>query len=177
MSKQPNIDEIERALAVEFNYRLNICVPNVSWGMGFNREIDLLVLRQSGYAVEIEIKRSFADLKAELKKRHRHGNALSTSYRQGGHPDIKELWFAVPEAIYSKAKEFITAHYPGAGILSYCRNQYVPDRLDVKRKIWAKVNTNSRKWSDAQKMELLRLAHMRIWTMKKKLATAKLLPQ
>lgn len=171
MSKQPNIDEIERALAVEFNYRLNICVPNVSWGMGFNREIDLLVLRQSGYAVEIEIKRSFADLKAELKKRHRHSNALSTSFRQGGHPDIKEFWFAVPEGIYSKAKEFITAHYPEAGILSYWQDQEEPYRLYVRRKIMARVKSDSRKWTDAQKMKLLQLAHMRIWTMKKKLTT------
>lgn len=70
-----------------------------------------------------------------------------------------------------------TRHLSPIEDIAYRRNQYVPDRLDVKRKILAVANTNSRKWSDSQRQELLRLAHMRIWTMKKKLTTAKLLPE
>lgn len=67
-----------------FNPRLNTVVPNVSWGIGIH-ECDVLVVRPSGHAVEIEIKVSVSDLKADAKKHHGHYSNR-----------IRELWFAMP---------------------------------------------------------------------------------
>ena len=44
------------------NIRTDIVVPNLSWGL-LNHEADLAIIRKSGYLTEIEIKRSYQDLK------------------------------------------------------------------------------------------------------------------
>lgn len=173
MSTQPSIDEIEYWLARHFNYRQNLVVPNVSWGMGFRHELDLLVVRKSGYAFEVEIKRSIQDLKAELKKRHNHG---STGYSS---PDIRELWFAYPVEIKDAAQEFLAQHFPRAGQLSYelrqaetGHNGYysykLPRRLKIKTECRPKINTAAKRLSEKQRQDILRLAAMRVWSLKKK---------
>jgi hypothetical protein len=159
--KSPCISEIEFWLAKEFNYRQNIVVPNVSWGLGLH-ECDLLVLRASGFAVEIEIKRSLADLKAESKKRHIH-----TSEK------IREFWFAVPHQIYDKAVDLVPEK---AGILTFERRDFefsdgkVKKGLLVLRRRPAKVNGHARAFTDQERQKLLHLAHMRIWTMKRQIS-------
>ena len=64
-------DEMEVALAEYFDSRANLIVPNVYHSF-FKHELDLLVLTKSGYAYEIEIKITAADLKKDVKKRHGH---------------------------------------------------------------------------------------------------------
>ena len=61
--------EMEVHLSSFLNFRTNIVVPNVSWGM-FSHECDLIRLTPSGYCSEIEIKVSLADLKKDQEKRH-----------------------------------------------------------------------------------------------------------
>ena len=102
----PKIEEIEYWVAKEFDYRKNVVVPNVSWGLrDLGHECDLLVLRASGHCVEVEIKRSLSDLKADKIKGHRHSSQM-----------IRELWFAIPADIYEKAVD----HIPGAaGIITF----------------------------------------------------------
>ena len=53
--------EMEVAIAAYFGFRQNIIVPNISWGF-MNHEADMFIVRKSGYAIEIEIKRSKSDL-------------------------------------------------------------------------------------------------------------------
>jgi len=77
--------EIEQCVARYYNPRVNLIVPNVSWGL-FLHECDLLVCTKAGYLHEIEIKISLSDLKADKKKAHQH---LSKK--------IKCLYFAIPE--------------------------------------------------------------------------------
>ena len=172
-NRQPSIDEIEYWLAKHLNYRQNLIVPNVSWGMGFRHELDLLVVRKSGYAIEVEIKRSLHDLKAELKKRHSHGSTGHSS------PDIRELWFAFPAKIKQAAQEFLAEHYPYAGQLSYELREAktghngfysykLPRRLNIKTEKRAKINTAASPLSEKERGVLLRLASMRVWSMKKK---------
>jgi hypothetical protein len=170
----PPLEQIEYWLAKEFNYRQNIVVPNVSWGLqgkGHDgHECDLLILRPSGYAVEIEIKRSFADLKAEAKKRHRHESKL-----------IRELWFSVPVEILDKARELIPER---AGLLTYeeysavfrdavTKREFSIDRLLIRRVKSPKANRDAVRFSEKQRQKLLELAHMRIWTMKRQIARRK----
>ena len=90
MVKKPKTDklktiEMEVALANYFNVRQNIIVPNVSWGLGIH-ECDLLIVRASGYLIEVEIKISKADLIKDSKKEHKHIDKR-----------IKELYFALPD--------------------------------------------------------------------------------
>ena len=75
---------MEVALSAFFNYRINLIVPNVYWGMNMH-ECDLLMVSKAGYCTEIEIKVSRADLKNDAKKRHGHFSNR-----------IKYLYFAIP---------------------------------------------------------------------------------
>lgn len=54
-----------------WNKRNDIMIPNLSWGL-LDYEADFVVLSKSGYLTEVEIKRSFADFKADFKKAHKH---------------------------------------------------------------------------------------------------------
>lgn len=82
-----NTRQMEVVVANHFNPRLNMIVPNISWGLGLH-ECDLLVVRKSRYAIEVEIKISKADLVKDKDKRHGHES-----------DKLKELWFALPEPL------------------------------------------------------------------------------
>ena len=48
------------------NIRTDIVIPNLSWGL-LNHEADLAIINKSGYLTEIEIKRSYQDLKKDFE--------------------------------------------------------------------------------------------------------------
>ena len=48
---------VQIALAKYFDSRRNLVLPNAYYGVhGLNHEVDLLVVKPTGYAIEIEIK-------------------------------------------------------------------------------------------------------------------------
>lgn len=149
-----NSSDIEIAAARHFNYRLNIIVPNVSWGMGLQYEADLVVLRPSDYAIEIEIKTSKADVERDLHKRHRHDSRL-----------FRELWFAVPEYL-SRDSNIPDA----AGILAIedLEHGFKPVKIRPP-----KPNKAALRWTSNQKNKLLHLGMMRIWGLKENLSAQK----
>lgn len=138
--------EIELALARHLDTRQNLIVPNVFWGLNFHHEIDLLVVTQSGYAWEIEIKISIQDLKNDQKKTHCHRSDR-----------IKRFYFAVPEKLKDQSLLHIPEH---AGLFS------------VKNNLWVtlvkapKVNTQARKFNDGEIDKLYELVSMRMWNQK-----------
>lgn len=140
-------EEIECAVARYFNPRVNLVVPNVSWGMGLH-ECDLLVLTKSGYAYEVEIKVSRADLIKDLEKRHGHHSNK-----------IKKLYFAIP-AHLAKHIEYIPLR---AGIIS------------VNSKGWCcliknpDINTAAHKLSDEDRFQFARLGALRIFDLKSRI--------
>lgn len=86
-------EDIELAINNYFNYnRRYVIVPNISWGLGFQHELDLLVLTNNNHVWEVEIKVSKSDLKADLKKRHGHYSNK-----------IRRLYFAVPKELQEDA--------------------------------------------------------------------------
>lgn len=141
---------IELECAEYFNYRLNLIVPNVSWMLG-RREADLVVLRPSNYAVEVEIKVSASDLKADLKKWHGHKSRL-----------FRELWFAVPDAL--KDPPAIPERAGILAITGEIGSKYGRYRVNKIRP--AKHNPIAIKWTPEQREKLLHLAAMRIWGLK-----------
>lgn len=90
-----NCSQIEVAIANYFDVRKNLIVPNISWGAGLH-ECDLLIITKSGYATEVEIKVSKADLKKDFKKGHNHIDER-----------IKALFYAVPEKLLPIALELV----------------------------------------------------------------------
>ena len=148
-----NTLEMEIALANHFNYRQNLIVPNVSWGMVLMHkplhECDLLVLTASGYLWEVEIKISKQDLIADQKKKHKHF-----------HPALKRLYFALPESMEDQAHEVPD----DAVIILVKKKRYYSCTQIRKPKIKKGLQLNQK-----QRLKLAELGAMRIWGAKKKL--------
>jgi hypothetical protein len=138
---------VEVAVAKYFNPRRNLIVPNVWWGLGFNYELDLVVLTKCGYAYEVEIKVSRQDIKADLKKSHGHSSKR-----------ISRLYFAVPSEL-SDDKNIPE----DAGILSISLN--ADGRYGV-RKIREAKRKDARIFTDKERLKLAELGTMRIWKLK-----------
>jgi hypothetical protein len=137
---------IEVAVAMLFNYRQNLIVPNVFWGWDLRHEADLIVVSRSGYATEIEIKISKSDLVKDFRKGHRHYS-----------PKISRLYYAVPESLIETVKELAPAT---AGIISVSPKKKA---CFVRR---AKALPGRRVITENERMKLLELAAMRIWSLK-----------
>jgi len=148
-----NSNEIEIAVARKFNTRVNLIVPNVFWGLGFNYELDLMIVTPLRYAYEVEIKISISDLKAEKFKR------LTTHHD----PRIKRFYFAIPEDLREKALPLIDKD---VGILTVYRDSHDDLVCDVWRK--PKANPNAKKVNDAEIDNLYKLCAMRVWNLKEK---------
>ena len=157
MRKTMTTLEIEVALMEYFLPGNFVIVPNVSWGMRFEKhtkdlhECDLLILSRSRYATEIEIKISKADILKDKKKRHGHH-----------HNHIARLYFAVPE----KLADFALQHIPRrAGLYSILKDKRRKPRL-VKHCI---RNKNCVKWTEKDKLCLARLGALRVLGLKSKI--------
>lgn len=143
--------DIEIAMARHFDYRSHLIVPNVFWGLGFMHELDVLIMTESGYVTEIEIKTTRADLKRDLKKSHHHRSQR-----------ISRHFLAVPKAISALAIEL----FPGEwGVLSIDEETRLVETLRN-----AKRNKGAKPLTPSEIDHLYRLASMRTWTLKQALA-------
>ena len=144
--------EIEVAVANSFGIRHNLVVPNVSWGLFRDgHEADLVVLHDSGYADEVEIKVSSADIKKDLTKRHH-------AHKERGCRHIRRLFFAVPAWLADNPD--IPAN---AGILAL-----TPGSQRVVTVRVPTVNRNAVRFDDDMRYTLARLGCLRIWTFKQR---------
>jgi hypothetical protein len=142
--------DIECAVADYFSPRVNLIVPNVSWGFLFY-ECDLLVVTKFGYCYEVEIKTSRSDLKADMGKPHGHRSKK-----------IRRLYFAIPDYM-EKDIEFVPAH---AGILLISAPVINGHGLRCKCVRDPQTNVEARKISEAERFQVARLGTMRIWSLK-----------
>jgi len=144
--------EMEVAISKYFGIRTHIIVPNLSYGLDGMHECDLFCLRSTGYAVEIEIKRSKSDLLADFKKKHDHSDER-----------ICELYYAIPIELLDSCKDLIPIH---CGIITcnYKRN----GNLNAECFRTAKRNKNSRRLTVEEQLKVTRLGCMRIWSLKEK---------
>ena len=151
-----SLTEIEVAVANLFDIRKNIIVPNVSWGFNIH-ECDLFIVRNTGYCVEIEIKRSKADLKNDFDKVHHH---IDKENR------IKEFYFAIPDYLYDSCKDLIGDN--GLILVS----KWTSNKKTYVRAVYhtkAKPIKNARKLTDIEILKILKLGVMRVWKLKEKL--------
>lgn len=146
----PTTTEVEMAVARYFGTRINLVVPNVSWGLGIH-ECDLLVMTKAGYCYEVEIKRSKSDLIADKNKRHGH--------RDWRHKNrIRMLYFAITPNLIPHI-EHVPEH---AGII-VCHPNLVCEKIREARVQQAVP------LGDLERFKLARLGALRIWTLKAKI--------
>ncbi len=151
--------EMECALANWLNYRANLIVPNVYWGMTGFHECDLLVVSKAGYLTEIEIKVTKSDLRADKKKWHGHRSLR-----------IKRLFFALPDYL----EHCVDLVPERAGIILVRPEGNVPGvypyhpRCRATRP--AQRNKDAGKISEADRYKIARLGALRIWNLKRQLA-------
>ncbi|MAB38928.1 MAG: hypothetical protein CL528_00470 [Aequorivita sp.] len=160
-----NCTDLEYLTMKFFDARRNIIVPGVHWGIarwtnngpGALHECDVLVLSKAGYATEVEIKISKADLIKDKDKIHGHENDL-----------IKHLFFCVPE----KLEEAALHHIPErAGLLVAVKEERVRGTwIGLKIVRAAATNPKALKWTEKERMQLMRLGCLRIVGLKRKLA-------
>ena len=150
---------MELAIAKYFKVRLHIVVPKLSYGFDWIHECDLFFIQRNGYAFEVEIKRSRADLLADFKKGHNHIDKKNR---------IKELYFAIPFKLYESCKDIIPKN---AGIL-VC-DKWVTDAGKEVVSVWTKREAvkvkNARKLTLEEQLRVAKLGTMRIWSLKEKL--------
>jgi hypothetical protein len=148
--------QIELAVAKYFGMNgmqnRNLIIPNFK---GFwIHECDLLIVTPSRWAYEVEIKCSLQDLKADLQKKHHHGNEGI----------IKGLYFAMPIDIYEKGKEFIPIH---AGILITSEYSFGREgQYCSKIKQFIK-DDYARKLTEVEYLHLGRILCQRLWKLKR----------
>jgi len=148
--------EMEIVLSGFLNYNRNLIIPNVSWSF-FNHELDLCVLSPAGYCTEIEIKVDKYDLIKDKEKPHGHRH-----YR------IKYLYFAIPDYLVEHIE-----HIPErAGIIVVKRHKTFK-WLFCKKLRNPIPNNSNYKFSESERVELMRLLCLRIWRLKKKLGELK----
>lgn len=147
----PSLYEMECAIARIFNPRVNIVVPNISWGLGVH-ECDVLIIRPSGNAIEIEIKRSKADLLQDKKKGHHHESRK-----------IGQLYYAIPESLYDSC---VNDFPQNAGIIlittTKSGHRYASIKKEAKKDLKKKV-------SPRDTLKAAHLGTLRIWSLKEKI--------
>lgn len=148
-----SLNEIEVSIAKLFGIRNHIIVPNVSWGFQIH-EIDLFIIRSSGYAIEIEIKRSKADLLSDFKKRHNHKDRQNR---------IAEFYYAFPIDMLLSCEKYIPDN---AGIIIIKR---IKDYIQAS--IYRKANRiqYARPLTTTEQLQVARLGTLRIWKYKDKI--------
>ena len=152
--------DLEKAIADYFDYRINLIVPNVSWGFFYSHEADIVVLTKAGYLYEVELKVSRSDMKADLKKRHRGDE---DSFRQQWeNKKLKYLYYAFPNDLLNLALEILPLH---VGLLSVTQGQN-HHRAIVTEARKPKVLNNYKLTAD-EKYQLARLGCIKVWKYKK----------
>ena len=151
-----NLMQLELNIAKFFDYRQNVIIPNVSWGMGLGYEADIIVISKSRYCTEVELKISRADLKRDRNKRKWKLNTPRWSEER--YDIIRRQFFCIPEVLCD-AIEFIP---PQCGII------WVSEigRVHLER---AAKTKEARPLTDKEYLHALHLASMRTWTLKETL--------
>lgn len=149
---------MELAIAKHFGFRNNIIVPNISWGFGMH-ECDLFLIKKSGVAVEIEIKRSKSDFLADFKKGHNH---------KDGQNRITEFYYAFPENLYESCKDLVPEN---VGIIVCYRyvNYKNENCVSATIKRRPKRIKGARKLTLEEQLKVARLGTLRIWSLKEKI--------
>lgn len=117
--------EIEYALVDNFFLNNKLVAVGITKSSGIvSHECDVLTVNNNGFITEYEIKVSISDVKADLKKKHRHScNKIARTF------------FVLPEDLVDKAKELIPIQF---GIISIKKVDLLIDNSSRKTLVFEK---------------------------------------
>lgn len=157
--------DIELLLMREFKFNQNLMVPCVNSGVMF--ETDMLHITEHGYATGFEIKISYSDLKADLKK-PQISSLNEVYYGKTGleryYGAFKYFYYAIPESLYEKTLSLID---PRFGVVVIKKREH-SGRLYCQISRKPKLLFN-KKWSEKEILRIAKLGAMRIYGLKSKL--------
>lgn len=149
-------------------FRVNLCVPNVSFGFFNTHEADLVVVSKAGYLTEYEIKRTWQDSLHDFKKDTNHFENK-----------VCRLFYVVPEFLEERCKEYLKqrewpapydnqmlGHECPVGLITYNEQGWLRERMYAPYlNIYTQRKLQSYKLTESQIMNLARLGSMRYWGM------------
>lgn len=159
-TKKLHAGHIEYAVVQLLNYRVYTIVPNVSWGMGFNHECDLLALDNKNRFTEIEIKVTASDLKADFKKAHGHRSEY-----------ISRLVYAMPMNLAEKYSDIIPKECGIIAVDVVTKSKWQTSDLVTYRVLvaewWRQVkHAHTEEVPQKKILKFMQLGCMRIWSLK-----------
>lgn len=153
--------DVEIELVRHLDFRVNLLVPNVSWGLIHWGECDLLSMSAAGFLTEYEIKVSAADIKREWSK----ARWTNPRHRLQFDSLIKEYYMAVPAKLFEVARDTMPEDIGGGVVVV---DYEWPDHPGFgprpHRVIEAKTNRKARKLAPPEQFKLARLGTMRYWS-------------
>ena len=163
-----NAGEIGRALALQTFRDGVIIVPNCYFT---GDEADLLVLRPNCKLIDVEIKISRSDLKADIHK-DKWWHSTFTRWNEPEVPRARLEWprrvwkhyYALPEEIW---KDELLEHIPaksGILLLNKRTSQYHGDFVSVHCKRRVRANPEAKAVDVHGMQKLARLANVRMWS-------------
>lgn len=163
---QPAWSEASIGKALAFNLltsRSVLVVPNCNWT---GHECDLLVVEKGLRIIDVEVKISRADLKADMKKdKWWHTRPWSRLTGPGARevrrwPDrVWKHYYALPESIWTA--DLLLVIPPDSGVLAL---RQVGKEVKIKVLRNAKPNSQAKPITPADAIDLARLASLRMWT-------------
>lgn len=163
---------IARALAWQFfNRKYLVVVPNCNW-TGY--ECDLLCVTENLRVIDIEIKISRSDLKADAKKDkwwHRFGeryNPEKQVYERGKNqgrdwpPKVWKHYYALPAEIWDDGL-LDCLPSKNSGVLLLSNDHERSDEIRIACRRGAKAQRDAVQISDASVIQIARLASLRMW--------------
>lgn len=151
---------------VTFNRKHLVVVPNCNWT---GHECDLLIVTQDLRIIDVEIKISRSDFKADADKAKWFH---AWSFKEDGprQPDMPRratewplrVWkhyYCLPAAIWQP--EMTATASPASGIMLICEKR--DGSLDVKVQRTAKPNRDAQKIGAEDAVDIARLASLRMW--------------
>jgi hypothetical protein len=171
--------QIARALAQKmFNRKYLVVVPNCSWP---GSECDVLALTENLRVIDVEIKISRADLKADAKKykwQHGFDAALDGGYEMfGKHTPRRREWprrvwkhyYALPADIWDDSLlESLGSESSGVLLLHEADGQ-----IYVMVRRMAKPDREAQPISAANAIDVARMANLRMWDAHKEIEQLK----
>lgn len=165
MDTKLSIEQIQLAIyntPFLVNKRSDIVCPNLSWSM-LPYEADMVIINKSGFMTEIEIKRSYEDLKADFNKKHHHDDER-----------VYYFYYCLPISIKDKAITFLKQKYEGKSFIdSPALLFYDENGSIVEQNFGWKENrckgVKFRKLFIEEQLQIARLAQMRFWNLLNKI--------
>ena len=159
--------KIARAIALQTLARK--CVVLVDRCNWTGHECDVLAVTTDLRLIDVEVKISRADFKADAKKDkwwHRPGGWWRGEQPEPTHrdwpPKVWKHYIAMPAELWDDALfEFMPSPASGLLLVREQRNRVTPIAVHCERR--AKPNKDAQKLSPAQAVDIARLANLRMW--------------